>query len=309
LSLEEFEFHQCMDETNDIAEMMSDGDTVVNELQTIPRDVKEVSTGTNASQSSGKDDQEKIVDAQEAFPGSSILTALMPNIHPVLQAAGAVEVDSEYIVTGTFGEVISSNEVIAQALLQAKAQRHGDFESNSTCVPSQTSTDMLKQNVGSLGHPELCKRPCLYFSKGACMNGTSCTFCHLPHPRRTPHLDKMNRQFMQAMPFEEYTSLILLVIREKVHLGMISMLLPSLQSLATHLGCVDFPTETHLHGRRRRMQKLHDCLRAFSVGCLLGMLDRKVTTAVQHQSIANFKQGLENLIHSQPTHFLEETYE
>ncbi|CAK0876420.1 unnamed protein product [Prorocentrum cordatum] len=48
-------------------------------------------------------------------------------------------------------------------------------------------------NPGSLGHPEMCVRPCLYFS-GRCASGDACKFCHCPHPTRPVHLGRSHRR-------------------------------------------------------------------------------------------------------------------
>lgn len=53
---------------------------------------------------------------------------------------------------------------------------------------------------GSIGHPELCRRPCFYFAKGCCENGANCGYCHLPHGERAPKLDKRQRLVLQSLP-------------------------------------------------------------------------------------------------------------
>ncbi|OLP99402.1 hypothetical protein AK812_SmicGene18034 [Symbiodinium microadriaticum] len=40
-------------------------------------------------------------------------------------------------------------------------------------------------NRGSRGHPEVCGKPCIFFSLGKCENGDMCGYCHLRHQR--PH--------------------------------------------------------------------------------------------------------------------------
>ena len=54
---------------------------------------------------------------------------------------------------------------------------------------------------GSLGHPEVCRRQCIYFLQGHCSNGDACTYCHLPHTQRAPKLDKRQRIIMQVAGF------------------------------------------------------------------------------------------------------------
>ncbi|CAJ1449300.1 unnamed protein product [Effrenium voratum] len=55
-------------------------------------------------------------------------------------------------------------------------------------------------NPGSLGHPELCARSCLFFSRKSCTNGDSCHFCHGEHGVRKAHLDKRNREKLKGLP-------------------------------------------------------------------------------------------------------------
>jgi len=71
-------------------------------------------------------------------------------------------------------------------------------------------------NPGSTGHPELCPRPCLYFPSGQCVNGTRCSFCHLPHPKRPAHLDKRHRAMLKEMPLSDCIALALPILKEKV---------------------------------------------------------------------------------------------
>jgi len=68
---------------------------------------------------------------------------------------------------------------------------------------------------GSVGHPELCTRPCIYFAAGNCANGSACHFCHEPHPYRPSHLDKRHRQMLKEMPFCTCLRLMTPLIKEK----------------------------------------------------------------------------------------------
>lgn len=69
---------------------------------------------------------------------------------------------------------------------------------------------------GSVGHPEICRRQCIYFLAGHCSNGDACTYCHLPHPQKPPKLDKRQRTIMQALNYQELIALILRVGRAKI---------------------------------------------------------------------------------------------
>eukprot|EP00746_Dinoflagellata_sp_MGD_P159393 gnl/MRDRNA2_/MRDRNA2_86686_c0_seq1.p1 gnl/MRDRNA2_/MRDRNA2_86686_c0~~gnl/MRDRNA2_/MRDRNA2_86686_c0_seq1.p1 ORF type:complete len:934 (+),score=149.52 gnl/MRDRNA2_/MRDRNA2_86686_c0_seq1:86-2887(+) len=56
-----------------------------------------------------------------------------------------------------------------------------------------------KLNVGSSGHPDVCRKPCKYFWIGGCRNGEQCSFCHLPHTMHAPRLDKRHRYALEKL--------------------------------------------------------------------------------------------------------------
>eukprot|EP00930_Biecheleria_cincta_P045704 TRINITY_DN3149_c0_g3_i3.p1 TRINITY_DN3149_c0_g3~~TRINITY_DN3149_c0_g3_i3.p1 ORF type:complete len:287 (-),score=36.90 TRINITY_DN3149_c0_g3_i3:207-1067(-) len=64
----------------------------------------------------------------------------------------------------------------------------------STQPSSLPAMDTCYLNVGSCGHPEMCREPCLLFQSGKCHRGSSCSFCHREHrrPKKTPkHTHKL----------------------------------------------------------------------------------------------------------------------
>lgn len=71
-------------------------------------------------------------------------------------------------------------------------------------------------NPGSMGHPNLCQRPCRFFAEGLCESGDACGFCHIPHKRGS--LDKKNREVLQSIPNAERCSLLASVLKEKAQL-------------------------------------------------------------------------------------------
>jgi len=54
-------------------------------------------------------------------------------------------------------------------------------------------------SCGSRGHPDLCKRPCIYYVSGNCTAAAQCNFCHMPHADRPPKLDKQQRAKFNSM--------------------------------------------------------------------------------------------------------------
>lgn len=78
-------------------------------------------------------------------------------------------------------------------------------------------------NPGSIGHPELCSRKCLYYASGSCSNGDACNFCHMPHDKRPARLDRMNRDLLRNMSFVERAAIIVPLIAEKVQVLNLSL--------------------------------------------------------------------------------------
>mmetsp|Transcript_56601 Transcript_56601/g.132864 ORF Transcript_56601/g.132864 Transcript_56601/m.132864 type:complete len:218 (+) Transcript_56601:55-708(+) len=73
----------------------------------------------------------------------------------------------------------------------------------------------LASNPGSLGHPEVCRRPCIYFSVSSCTNGDQCGYCHMQHAQRPAHLDKRQRELMQTLNTGELMAVLLRHLRLK----------------------------------------------------------------------------------------------
>eukprot|EP00913_Durusdinium_trenchii_P030227 g28318.t2 len=57
----------------------------------------------------------------------------------------------------------------------------------------------VNENLGSLGHPEICGSPCIRFYYGSCKKGMDCQFCHLEHEASKKKLDKMQRHCFESM--------------------------------------------------------------------------------------------------------------
>lgn len=63
---------------------------------------------------------------------------------------------------------------------------------------------------GSLGHPDVCRRPCVYFKSGSCEHGSACGFCHMEHTLRLPKLDKKQRELIKSF---NKTEVLLIMLR------------------------------------------------------------------------------------------------
>jgi len=157
------------------------------------------------------------------------------------------------------------------------------------------------RNPGSLGHPELCPRPCLYFARGECVNKDSCDFCHLPHPKRPSHLDKRHREVLKQMPLSEAVSVAMPVLREKALLlslgNSVMELLDELEDVANrslvngeHVAASSSRPSSKRSGRSRNLQ-----------GAMRGITLRSLLTALHRSGMpgdASSRAALANLLRS-----------
>jgi len=101
----------------------------------------------------------------------------------------------------------------AQTILEADA-------TNGVKTERLHMAEVLSQepaiNRGSVGHPHLCSRACIYFANDGCKNGQNCKFCHMPHPSRSIRLDKKNRTNFRSKPFGEVVALVVPILERQI---------------------------------------------------------------------------------------------
>lgn len=125
---------------------------------------------------------------------------------------------------------------------------------------------------GSVGHPELCSRPCIFFASNTCANGAACPFCHGLHPKRPVHLDKRNRAVFEKMSPEARAALLLGLISLKVkERDPSSRAQQLLQALAAAVGV---PLEMSPQTTGKREGALRCALSSMSLRPLLSTLAR-----------------------------------
>mmetsp|Transcript_123743 Transcript_123743/g.174415 ORF Transcript_123743/g.174415 Transcript_123743/m.174415 type:complete len:234 (+) Transcript_123743:7-708(+) len=73
-------------------------------------------------------------------------------------------------------------------------------------------------SLGSRGHPQLCRRPCIRFNKGNCDMGDECGYCHFGEHRTFKSLDKRGRQKVQEMELGQLLHVLLPHIRRSLQL-------------------------------------------------------------------------------------------
>lgn len=85
---------------------------------------------------------------------------------------------------------------------------------NSPEMPEMPPTAPMPQaSQGSVGHPEFCRKPCVYATHGNCPQGAECNFCHIPH--QTTKLRKSLRDTLRHLGEAELLALILPHLRAK----------------------------------------------------------------------------------------------
>ncbi|CAJ1423235.1 unnamed protein product, partial [Effrenium voratum] len=87
----------------------------------------------------------------------------------------------------------------------------------------QWPVEPIESSHGSLGHPELCGRPCVRYAYGNCVKGRECGFCHMRHDKPKLQLDKGQRQCFESLEEAE----------------VLTLLLPHLESRAKNLSQAD----------------------------------------------------------------------
>eukprot|EP00440_Ansanella_granifera_P010981 gb/GFBE01011910.1/.p1 GENE.gb/GFBE01011910.1/~~gb/GFBE01011910.1/.p1 ORF type:complete len:306 (+),score=31.81 gb/GFBE01011910.1/:1-918(+) len=113
---------------------------------------------------------------------------------------------------GTDEDGMSENDW-DQAIFRTKAI--SDDEGGDERGGYGSDSEVSWMNPGSLGHPEVCRRPCIFFGSGACGNRTTCGYCHLPHNQRPVHFDKRQRDFVQKLGDAERLELISKHLRQR----------------------------------------------------------------------------------------------
>eukprot|EP00439_Symbiodinium_sp_Y106_P030407 s2091_g3.t1 len=86
--------------------------------------------------------------------------------------------------------------------------------SDAPLVSIDTAEINAPSNIGSLAHPFLCRRPCVYMIRsGKCELGNACEYCHHPHSMRN-RLDSRQRALCHTMPQAQFLGLVIELMEE-----------------------------------------------------------------------------------------------
>eukprot|EP00747_Dinoflagellata_sp_TGD_P151777 gnl/TRDRNA2_/TRDRNA2_177241_c0_seq9.p1 gnl/TRDRNA2_/TRDRNA2_177241_c0~~gnl/TRDRNA2_/TRDRNA2_177241_c0_seq9.p1 ORF type:complete len:354 (+),score=62.10 gnl/TRDRNA2_/TRDRNA2_177241_c0_seq9:71-1132(+) len=189
----------------------------------------------------------------------------------------------------------SDSESTRDSILSTWGSFHSSTESDGKGAEDVEGMDMVSHS-GSVGHPELCSRPCLYYAAGKCVNGNACRFCHEPHPDRAHHLDKHHRQMLKAMPFSTSLHLMSPIIKTKaaaldLPAEFVAQLLDSLEVASIVENKYEVETEeaeikTHI------TQSFTRAFRLMSLRSMLATLTRKAKNQHTQEAIEKVLQAM-----------------
>ncbi|CAE7208041.1 unnamed protein product [Symbiodinium pilosum] len=130
--------------------------------------------------------------------------------------------------------------------------------------------DRTMTNPGTLGHPQLCCRPCVYLAiAGSCRNGASCEYCHEGHAGRVPKLDKQQRQLFHALSEADTLGLLLPYLADKA-ISMPPAAAELVHHLERYLAALNSTTGTVIsHARLAKLAHVLQNMSFIRVLCLM----------------------------------------
>ncbi|CAE7038908.1 unnamed protein product [Symbiodinium sp. CCMP2592] len=145
-------------------------------------------------------------------------------------------------------------------------------------IPEPAVVHQLAASWGSLGHPVLCHRPCVYILKGSkCRQGASCQFCHHSQHSPVPKLDQEQRARVQGLSDEDLVSLLIPHIREQ---ALAAGLLEQVEDFVHVLDKKLCPDVEHNNDNirmkipRKELYRLKKTLRGMNLTALMKLLPR-----------------------------------
>ena len=107
-------------------------------------------------------------------------------------------------------------------------------ERHVVLLGDQTHLDAM--NKGSFGHPELCHKPCQFFSIGQCEMGRSCGYCHMPRTRPPVMMERKGRERLAMLPPDRLLDIFLPILFERAEASELQMEVAPLLARLSQLG-------------------------------------------------------------------------
>ena len=84
-------------------------------------------------------------------------------------------------------------------MTNARAASQMGEAGQSTCQDVVSYSEAASYSAGSIGHPNLCARPCSFFAKGHCRYGRRCNQCHERHEQLQSLPNKKQRAYLRDL--------------------------------------------------------------------------------------------------------------
>eukprot|EP00928_Gymnodinium_smaydae_P054670 TRINITY_DN38400_c0_g1_i1.p1 TRINITY_DN38400_c0_g1~~TRINITY_DN38400_c0_g1_i1.p1 ORF type:complete len:520 (+),score=73.75 TRINITY_DN38400_c0_g1_i1:206-1765(+) len=187
------------------------------------------------------------------------------------------------------GDKCSDDRALYTSSLSSSPGTESSYQREVPAVSPPIAPDMNVDAVGnsystgSVGHPELCSRPCVFAAAGHCELGFACAFCHMAHEKGRVRLDKTRRDALREMTYEERVATILPLVRIRVvALQLDQDLLQDISDILTALQPLSSTSD--VTRSMRKIQRTH--MTKFTLRSLLKMIkdDESVDTPSELQA-------------------------
>eukprot|EP00438_Fugacium_kawagutii_P034461 Skav200254 [mRNA] locus=scaffold128:113271:119637:+ [translate_table: standard] len=209
-----------------------------------------------------------------------------------LEGSKSLEQDQHYV-----RDLSLKLQTLTVRTLKAAVPRQTTQRETAIAAVKNLSGGVSKfSSVGTIGHPELCCRPCLHFVQGYCSDGTNCGFCHEAHSTKEAKLDKMQREIMQSLTIQQSAALILAFVRSR----LLQMDVSEKHAL---LDCLEHEASTHQVLPRsisslelRRLRKTLSRMNVYSLLAVFTSRDSQYSEEdrVRAEVVFSFVQSIRN---------------
>eukprot|EP00930_Biecheleria_cincta_P045700 TRINITY_DN3149_c0_g2_i1.p1 TRINITY_DN3149_c0_g2~~TRINITY_DN3149_c0_g2_i1.p1 ORF type:complete len:308 (-),score=55.06 TRINITY_DN3149_c0_g2_i1:99-1022(-) len=160
--------------------------------------------------------------------------------------------------------------------------------SRSIQLSSLPATYAQYLNVGSCGHPEMCREPCLLFQRGRCHYESSCAYCHHCHHRTktTMHTQKL----LSEMEVSTCLRILLRAMRDRVpSLRFAAAAGEFLETLESQCGRLAYIR------RERVFKKQVFAFHALTFGSMISWFFRRAKNHLEPCAVTRIEEALEQL--------------
>jgi len=145
-------------------------------------------------------------------------------------------------------------------------------------------------SIGSYGHPEVCRRPCVHFKRGFCKSGSDCKYCHLPHPAHEAKLDKKQRALLDGLSKAQLLGTALTFLYRRAQQKQM------LEAARPILAIYEKEAVNGL-AENQRIKKLDKVMGRMSFGALLSLSSHRLGEDFHHR-VTEAEEALRHALHN-----------